>query len=204
MRLKERRMSNSRRAPARWQRVSDYALAAGILLLVALIGMRLGGLREIDLSGEAHVIDGDTLRVKSQRIRLLGLDAPELHQTCEIKGRDYPCGKRARAFLEDLVKRRNVDCAGEEFDRYGRLLAVCSIGETNLNAQMVLSGWAVSYGGYHGEERRARENGQGLWAGKFDWPAEWRENGGIPPGKVRGFYSGLERGLRRLFGVADD
>jgi endonuclease YncB( thermonuclease family) len=204
MRLKYRDFRRSRRAMTRKQRVLDLAIAAGILLLTGIIALRLNDPAKIRLSGNAYVIDGDTLKLDRQRIRLKGLDAPELHQECDIGGRRYSCGDRARRFLDDLVSGHEIDCSGQEYDRYGRLLAVCRVGGNDLNALMVANGWAVSYGGYHSEERAAREGGLGIWAGQFDWPGDWRENGGIPPESKRGLFQGFSRGLPRLFGIADD
>ena len=44
------------------------------------------------ITGPARVIDGDTLGVSGQRIRLHGIDAPEKNQTCQIEGTPWACG----------------------------------------------------------------------------------------------------------------
>lgn len=204
MRLKNRHFRRSRRLAGRRQRIFDFALAAGILLLSGTIAVRLSNPDEIRLSANAYVIDGDTLKVDRQRVRLTGLDAPELDQECTAGGQRYACGERARHFLAELVSGHEVGCNGKEYDRYGRLLAVCNAAGADLNALMVANGWAVAYGGYHSEERVAREGGLGIWAGQFDWPEDWRENGGIPPESRHGILKGFSRGVRRLFGISDD
>lgn len=204
MRLKHRRHNDCDRAAGRWRLYIDVGIAAAIFALVFVIVAHIGRFRDIDLSGPAKIVDGDTLRLSGQRVRLQGLDAPEIGQLCEMDSQSYRCGRKARDFLEALTAGKTVRCRGRDFDRYGRLLADCHVGTLNLNARIVSAGWAVSYGGYHGQEKDARQAGRGLWAGSFDWPADWRATGGIPPGAGRGFFAGARRAIHRLFGVADD
>ncbi len=48
-----------------------------------------------DVAGPARVIDGDTLGIQGQRIRLHGIDAPESRQLCRLNGKPWQCGKDA-------------------------------------------------------------------------------------------------------------
>ena len=48
-----------------------------------------------DMAGVASVIDGDTIEVHGQRIRLHGIDAPESRQLCRLDGKPWQCGKDA-------------------------------------------------------------------------------------------------------------
>lgn len=93
-----------------------------------------------DLTGRASIIDGDTLEVHDQRIRLFGIDAPESRQTCEADGQTYRCGQQAALALADHVGQRTVACEQRDIDRYGRIVAVCRAGGEDLN------GWLVSQG----------------------------------------------------------
>ena len=46
-----------------------------------------------DLTGEPVIIDGDTIKIAGERIRLHGIDAPETDQTCkDEKNEEWPCG----------------------------------------------------------------------------------------------------------------
>jgi endonuclease YncB( thermonuclease family) len=130
--------------------------------------------REV-VTGPARVIDGDSLRVDGHEIRLAGIDAPELHQTCRRAGLPYACGADARAALRGLTRNGAVTCDLLGHDRYGRDLARCTAGSTDLGAWLVTQGYAVAYGSYADEEEQARRAGAGIWAGTFDLPSEWRK-----------------------------
>lgn len=127
-----------------------------------------------------RAVDGDTLRAGDQRIRLIGIDAPEKDQTCrDARGQSYACGAAAAARLAALVAQGNVACAGQGHDRYGRTLAVCSAGGVaDIGGALVREGYAVSFmdgdGRYAAAEAAARDEGLGLWRGAFERPADWR------------------------------
>lgn len=145
-------------------------LLAGTLAVLALI-FRVG---EAETTGVARVIDGDSLRIDATEIRLRGIDAPELDQTCTQARRDAPCGREARAALRRLVEGRVITCLSNERDRFGRLLARCRVLGTDVNAAMVRQGHAVASGAYAGEEAEAREAYAGVWSGTFERPSDWR------------------------------
>ena len=129
--------------------------------------------------GRASVIDGDTLDVRGNRIRLHGIDAPESGQTCmDAAGKDYRCGQAAALALSDRIGARVVTCDPREVDRYGRVVAVCRIGSEDLNAWMAREGHAVAYRRYAEDyvnaELTAKALRVGIWAGTFQEPSEWR------------------------------
>lgn len=169
-----RRSARRRRRRSGWRRYGDWLVAFALLAAVAFVSARLERIATREYSGPVRVIDGDSLRVSAENIRLRGIDAPEFDQQCSLDGRSYACGRSARAALSELVQGRRVICEGWEFDRYDRLLARCTTEAGDLAQRMVESGWAISYGDFRAEEARARALRRGLWAGSFDEPREWR------------------------------
>ncbi len=127
------------------------------------------------LTGRVRVVDGDSLVMRGIRIRLVGLDAPELAQLCQISSRTYACGRKSRQFLQSMIAGRNVRCQSESKDRYQRDLARCHVNSRDINAAMVLAGWAVGYySGYKIEENQARRAKRGMWQGEFERPHNYR------------------------------
>jgi endonuclease YncB( thermonuclease family) len=154
----------------------------GLVMLVAA-GLVIAMFRsflphEID-NALVKVVDGDSLRQGDRDIRLFGIDAPELQQSClDSGGSEYPCGQEAKAFLQHLVSGNPVTCNAVDTDRYQRLVALCKTEKIMLNSEMVKQGWAVAYsrhdprfGRFETEARQAR---RGIWQGQFQPPAEYR------------------------------
>lgn len=185
--------------PSGRSKVFDY------LLTLMLFGALIGGIAYFapapattDLVGKPSVVDGDTLAFSGKRVRMLGIDAPEMAQTCQTAGQSYPCGEQARTKLRELIAGRSVTCTGERFDQYGRLLVECLSGATDLNAAMVESGWAVSYGAYGTLEAKARSERSGLWAGDFDRPQNWRKAHDGQQDEVHEVDMGVKAIMRRV------
>lgn len=155
------------------RRMRDAMTAAVVVIVVAALARFVDDLRP-PVTGPARVVDGDSLVVDGQDIRLEGIDAPELAQTCLRGEQVWRCGRDAATALRRMVADRHVSCRGREKDRYGRLLAVCNAGGVDLNAAMVKAGYAVAYGNYLADERDARDARRGLWASQFEQPAAWR------------------------------
>jgi endonuclease YncB( thermonuclease family) len=132
------------------------------------------------VAGSARVVDGDTFSVVPERVRLWGVDAPEGRQVCQnAQGQGYACGDVARDQLVGLIGGRAVRCEVRDRDPYGRAVARCLAGSTDLGEAMVGAGWAVDYvqfsrGAYASAEAEARRARRGLWAGRFETPSTWR------------------------------
>ena len=129
--------------------------------------------------GRASVIDGDTIEIDGERIRLFGIDAPESRQTCtDAQGTTYRCGQRAAQALDDQISEGVVTCVPRDRDRYGRVVAVCSAHGEDLSAWMATRGWALAFRRYSDDyvpaEDLARRHGAGMWSGQFVPPWEWR------------------------------
>ena len=128
----------------------------------------------------ARISDGDTITVvtagnKRQKVRLYGVDAPELHQAF---------GQKARTQLEKLIDGHDVNVEEVDIDDYGRVVGIVTIGGENLNLQMVKSGYAWVYSHFcrksfcrdwEREEAEARRARRGLWREKEPMPPwDWR------------------------------
>ncbi|MGR8921418.1 MAG: thermonuclease family protein [Gammaproteobacteria bacterium] len=152
------------------------------LLTAALLAPATAPAAEV--SGRARVIDGDSLRIGDEEIRLKGIDAPEFTQVCQVRGRDWRCGRAAAETLGFLLTNAALRCTFDERDVYGRALATCWRGEVNVNAMMVEVGMALAYRRYSSryveQEDIAREAKRGLWDSEFTPPWD------VPRGHGRG------------------
>ncbi|MGC2780503.1 MAG: thermonuclease family protein [Bradyrhizobium sp.] len=143
----------------------------------------------LDLTGRASIVDGDTLDIHGERIRLWGIDAPESTQLC--RGRDrrpYRCGALAANTLDAITRNKALRCIAVDGDRYGRIVARCAVGGTDLGQLMVSRGLAIeepqySHGHYTADQFAARRASRGLWSGRFVAPPLYRScmHAGGPP-----------------------
>lgn len=163
--------------------MKDLGLTLCFLVLMALIVARLEGEGEGQiLTGPFRVVDGDTLAMGPERLRLAGIDAPELAQVCHREnGQSWTCGDEARRLLTRLMAQGAPECRGSTTDRYHRLLVSCSSDGQSVNAQMVREGLALATGAitFRREQSQAETARRGLWAGEFDHPRLWRERMGL-------------------------
>ena len=129
--------------------------------------------------GVASVVDGDTIEIHGQRIRLHGIDAPESGQECTRRdGTSWRCGQEASLALAGRIGTATVRCEPHGHDRNRRIVAVCFQRGENLNRWMVTSGWAVAYRKYSldyvADEEKAHRAGLRLWSGTFEMPWDRR------------------------------
>ena len=128
------------------------------------------------ISGQVvKISDGDTITILTQekqqvKVRLYGIDAPEKKQ---------PYGQKSKQFLSNLIAGRSVEIQEKGKDRYKRVLGIVYLDGQDINAQMVLSGYAWAYVKYSkiyvGQELKARSQNLGLWRDKPIPPWEWRK-----------------------------
>lgn len=138
-----------------------------------------GGLTAARLSVRPAIVDGDTLAAGTDRLRIHGIDAPEMDQTCQRRGGTYPCGAAARDAMADIIGRSSLSCEPLDTDRYGRSVVRCVTDRgTDIGAELVRQGWAVAFRrfslDYVAQEAEARAARRGIWEGSFMDPSDWR------------------------------
>jgi len=129
-------------------------------------------------SGLPRIIDGDSIVISGQELRLFNIDAFETAQPCwRTDATEYACGVEATRALTEIIAGRSVTCEGRIRDRYGRPLVRCSIGDLDIAEAMVLSGWALAEWkpDYRPEQEIAKAARAGAWAGRFERPKLWRK-----------------------------
>ena len=165
--------------PARPPAVTDLTL---ILIVTSIaIGLaRLAPAAEPEIvAGAASVIDGDTITIGENVVRLFDVDAPELAQSCDGgPSRLRPCGVYVADALAERVAGREVRCAVLKVDQYDRKVARCEIEGEILSQWLVASGLAMVFRRYSDrfteEEEAARSAGTGLWQTDFEPPWRYR------------------------------
>ena len=157
-----------------------------LLILILISTSSISG--ENIISGKAKIIDGDTLKINSKKIRLFGIDAPEKKQICKKIyvsffifnfQKDYKCGEESTLALLKKLKDEEVKCILEKNkDRYKRNIGICNVKNQDINKWMVKNGYALAYKRYSKkyvlEEEYAKQNKLGVWRGAFTEPEKWR------------------------------
>ena len=147
------------------------------VILFALPGAGLAAAQTFN--GRVQVTDGDTFRVGAVKVRLYGIDAPEVAQTCELAdGRLWRCGQWAKETTATLYQGAWAICQRRDTDRYGRTVATCRIDGKDVGKRLVRAGMAEAYRKYAldyvDDEKAAWFQGIGLWRGRVQAPAEFR------------------------------
>jgi len=136
-------------------------MARFLLIVAALLGLAWVLTSQVPerLAGaQARIVDGDTFWLGGTKIRVFGIDAPEAAT---------PLGPAATDWLRRKLDGQEVDCVKKDTDRYGRTVATCYVGGSDIARQMVFEGWARAYRrfstDYVGEEEAARQAHRGIW-----------------------------------------
>tara|TARA_Y100001970_G_C14072524_1_gene770249 strand:- start:476 stop:973 length:498 start_codon:yes stop_codon:yes gene_type:complete len=140
-----------------------------------------------NIYGNVKVVDGDSIHIGAKKIRLFGIDAPELKQKCKKAylsisfltfQKSYDCGLNSKKALIKKINNKKIFCKTRSKDRYGRDLAICYLEKKDLNMWMVQSGNAIAYKKYSKRylmnENEAKKKKIGLWSGTFLEPEKWR------------------------------
>ena len=148
-------------------------------ILILIIIFSNNNLYGKTIVGKAKIIDGDTIHIRENKIRLYGIDAPETDQECLHSNKKWQCGKDSTNFLKKITHNRIVECKINGVDKYKRYIGICFTNQKNLNKHMVKNGWAIAYRYYSkyyiDEELIAKKNKKGIWRGEFQEPYKFRE-----------------------------
>ncbi|MGY6412464.1 MAG: thermonuclease family protein [Alkalilacustris sp.] len=160
------------------------ALSVGVVVGLAA----LGGLLEYDgaeargvapqasIVGPARVIDGDTVEISGTRIRIQGIDAPEMDDTClRPDGSAWACGVWSTEAARERFGGRTLQCEDLGERTWGRVVARCLYDGVDVAAAMVEKGAAracprfaqqhAHSRGYMEIERSAAAEGRGIFDG---------------------------------------
>lgn len=134
-----------------------------------------------ELRGVPRVLSGSILAMNGYKIKLFGIDAPDLSQTCaDRNGSGYNCGQEAVTWLQNWLGDREISCRILSNVEHGWVTGACFAedGKYDVAAVVVNAGWAVAYTRntkiYVPYERQAAEAHRGLWRGTFYKPWDWR------------------------------
>lgn len=129
-------------------------------------------------NGTVRVIDADTIDVGGTRVRLFGIDAPEMGQPCRADGREWDCGAWTRDAVRNRFEGSYARCESRDTDRYGRVVAQCSVDGQDMGQLIVYSGMAWAFRRYSEsydlDEKAAAVAGRGLWAVDVQMPSDFR------------------------------
>ncbi len=136
--------------------------------------------------GKAIVLDGDTIKIKGERIRFGGIDAPESYykgkeQTCFEDGNNVFCGQISKEKLIEKIGNNTLNCKVQKNkDRYKRLIGECFLKEESLSIFMVRNGYAFDWpfyskGKFAKDQKYAKIKKLGFWNMRFEYPWKWRE-----------------------------
>jgi len=134
-----------------------------------------------DIAGRASVIDGDTVEIRGQRIRLWGIDAPEGQQRCVKDGKLWRAHADSANALDGYLADQPITCIQRGIDRYKRIVATCIVNRADIGEWMVRMGWAYDFtryskGYYAVAQSEATSYHRGLWHGECEMPWDWRRN----------------------------
>ena len=155
------------------QKILIFKIGFFLFLLLSSVNLYANTIK-----GKAKIIDGDTIHIGMNKIRLHGIDAPEINQSRIYNDEEWQCGKESRLSLKELINNQIVVCESKSVDKYKRFIAICFANRMNLNKMMVKQGWAIAYKYYSldyvNEENIARSKKIGIWKGIFEEPYKFR------------------------------
>lgn len=162
-----------------------YVFAAAVTLLPTIV-LAVAEQWPGSVAGTARVIDGDTISIRQQRVRIAAIDACEKEQSGLLNGKTRPCGLVARSYLRKMIDGKHVSCRIVDVDRYNRSVGQCFTENKDIGLAMVRAGQAeamlrylprnhdIDIAEYGYAENETRERLLGLWAADVESPNLYR------------------------------
>ena len=133
----------------------------------------------VSSANNLKIVDGDTIVLNGEKIRFLGIDTPELKQTCLQGNEEVGCGMFAKVLLVKKIGNNTPKCISEGKDAYKRTLAECFVNSESLSKFLVRIGYAFAFRKYSTkfikDEDFAKANKLGMWSMTFQYPWDFRK-----------------------------
>lgn len=131
------------------------------------------------VAGYAVSLSGDMMRIDGKTVRMAGIEAPELTQTCSrANAGTWNCGQSALSALRRLTGHHTITCNIQKIDAAGNRVGTCRAGDIDLAAEMVRNGHVFASGGlfttYGSEQAEAQSAKAGIWSGTAKSPKDYR------------------------------
>lgn len=162
-------------------------ISAAFLLLSATTGH--SAQTDKIISGYGYTLDGNTIKIGTETVRLLGSSAPHIDQMGHDEiGRQYPAGLYARDVLASIIADQPLGCRvvpqnGSEKDSFGHYYGICAAPQIgDVSAEMIRRGWAMIdrsgetqvYSTYVNIESKSKTILRGIWQGPLEKPWEYK------------------------------
>jgi len=149
------------------------------LITLSLVLYSSASFSEKIIEGKSIIIDGDTIHIGKNKIRLHGIDAPETNQKCTLDEETWNCGIQSTLALKNFILDKEVYCEIIDIDQYKRFVGICFVDNKNMNKYMVRNGWAIAYRYYSTlfveDEEIAQKQKSGIWQDTFIEPYLFRK-----------------------------
>ncbi len=167
--------------------MKKLSLSLSNIIIIILFSISISFSNEKNITkGKAIVLDGDTIKIKGEKIRFGGIDAPESYyrgkkQTCIEDNRKVFCGQISKDKLIEKIGNNSLNCKIEKNkDRYNRSVGECFIKDESLSVFMVRNGYAFDWpryskGKFANEQEYAKMNKLGIWNMEFEYPWIWKK-----------------------------
>ena len=167
--------------------MKKLSLTLSSLIIIILFSFSFSYSDEKNVTkGKAIVVDGDTIKIKGEKIRFGGIDAPESYyrgkkQTCIEDNKKVFCGQISKDKLIEKIGNNSLNCKIEKNkDRYKRSVGECFLKDESLSVFMVRNGYAFDWpryskGKFANDQEYAKKNKLGIWNMQFEYPWLWKE-----------------------------